>query len=559
MPSDSSPFSFARYVSTGTAGPYAINFDYLSSEHLSVLVDGVVQSSSTFTLDTNANTVTFNSSVANGSVVLIQRTTPKGKTGFQNDVADFSDGSILTAADLDQATLGLLFVAQEADDSGTANGLSVDNTDLKWDGDGKALKNLATPTSGLEAATKDYVDAIASFGAPSALAVYSFTGDGSTTTFTLDPEPGSSDPRTFIVDVGGVLQRPTTDFTLSNNVLTFSTAPADQQTLTVRNIGLTRDTLAQPVRADTNSDVSLQIKRRTSQTGDLQQWQLADGTAASKVDKDGHATFANLTSSGTTELTGDVSVNTNKFNVTAASGNTTIAGTLGVTAATTLSAATQINATLTATGLATLSGGVAAATGNITTTSGNITSTSGHLYVPGSVVQVQTYSTIQHGNQTPVANTPFAVQVDDGSGGTQNVAVSLTPKSTNSNILVHVNWFGEAHYNSVFFLRRANADGSVTDLKGTGQSNQNAGLAMEGNNYGGTSHDSTPGNCTIMFIDDGTALTKWSAAGLGTITYTLFANSPDTTRLTTNRPIDDLNTSAHETGYTIMTATEIAG
>ena len=213
MPSDSSPFSYVRYVSTGSAGPYAINFDYLSSTHLSVFIDGVEQSSSTYTLDTSANTVTFNTSVANGSVILIQRTTPKGKSGFQSDVADFSDGSVLTAADLDQATLGLLFVAQEADDGGTANGLSVDNTDLKWDGDGKALKNLATPTSGLEAATKDYVDAIASFGAPSSLQLYSFTTDGSTT-YTMDPDPGSSDPRTFIVDVGGVLQRPTTDFTI---------------------------------------------------------------------------------------------------------------------------------------------------------------------------------------------------------------------------------------------------------------------------------------------------------------------------------------------------------
>ena len=557
MPSDSSPFSYVRTVSTGQT-VFAINFDYLSSDHLSVLIDGEIQSSSTFTLDTNANTVTFNSSVPNGSVVLIQRTTPKGKTGFQNDVADFSDGSILTAADLDQATLGLLFVAQEADDSGTANGLSVDITDLKWDGDGKALKNLATPTSGLEAATKDYVDAIASFGTPSALPVYSFTGDGSTTTFTLDPEPGSSDPRTFIVDVGGVIQRSTTDFTLSNNVLTFSTAPADQQTLTVRNIGLTRDTLAQPVRADTNSDVSLQIKRRTSQTGDLQQWQLADGTAASKVDKDGHATFANLTSSGTTELTGNVSVNTDKFNVTAASGNTTIAGTLGVTDATTLSAATQINATLTATGLATLSGGVAAATGNITTTSGNITSTSGHLYVPGSVVQVQCYQTIQYGEQTPTANVGMAIMVDDGSGGTENVAVSLTPKSTNSKIMVDVNWFGESVENHMFYLRRTNGDGSFTDLKGQtgGQTNPKAGLS---NSARSSDDTDTPNHCTIKFFDDGSALSKWSDAGLGAITYTLYYISNSTSPVTTNREKSLSDGTNRERGYTIMTATEIAG
>jgi hypothetical protein len=557
MPSDSSPFSYVRYVSTGSAGPYAINIDYLSSTHLSVLIDGVEQSSSTYTLDTSANTVTFDTAVANGAVVLIQRTTPKGKSGFQSDVADFSDGSVLTAADLDQAALGLLYVAQEADDGGTTNALNTDKTDLKWDANEKAIKNLATPTSGLEAATKDYVDAIASFGTPSSLQIYSFTTDGSTT-FTMDPEPGSSDPRTFIVDVGGVLQRPTTDFTISNNVLTFGSAPDSGQTLTVRNIGLTRDTLAQPVRADTNSDVSLQIKRRTSQTGDLQQWQLANGTAASKVDKDGNATLASLISSGTTELTGNVSVNTNKFNVTAASGNTTIAGTLGVTAATTLSAATQVNATLTATGLATLSGGVAAATGNITTTSGNITSTSGHLYVPGSVVQVQCYQTIQYGEQTPTANVGMAIIVDDGSGGSENVAVSLTPKSTNSKIMVDVNWFGESAEDHMFYLRRTNGDGSFTELKGQtgGQSNPKAGLS---NSAKSSDDTDTPNHCTIKFFDDGSALSKWSDDGLGAITYTLYYIANATTTVTTNRERTLLDNATRERGYTIMIATEIAG
>ena len=43
------------------------------------------------------------------------------------------------------------------------------------------------------------------------------------------------------------------------------------------------------------------------------------------------------TLSSTLAVTGDVAINTNKFNITAASGNTTIAGTLGVSGATTLS------------------------------------------------------------------------------------------------------------------------------------------------------------------------------------------------------------------------------
>ncbi len=64
---------------------------------------------------------------------------------------------------------------------------------------------------------------------------------------------------------------------------------------------------------------------------------------------------------GSLNVTGDFSVNTNKFNVASASGNTTVAGTLGVTGATTLSStlsvsgATTLSSTLGVTGATTLS------------------------------------------------------------------------------------------------------------------------------------------------------------------------------------------------------------
>jgi hypothetical protein len=57
------------------------------------------------------------------------------------------------------------------------------------------------------------------------------------------------------------------------------------------------------------------------------------------------------TLSNTLAVAGDVSVNTNKFTVAAASGNTAIAGTLAVTGATTLTGAAQINNTVGVTGV----------------------------------------------------------------------------------------------------------------------------------------------------------------------------------------------------------------
>jgi hypothetical protein len=75
--------------------------------------------------------------------------------------------------------------------------------------------------------------------------------------------------------------------------------------------------------------------------------QCAYFTASTTIAGDAGCTYNSTTDSltllgalsvGTTlSVTGNVAINTNKFNITASSGNTTIAGTLGVTGATTLS------------------------------------------------------------------------------------------------------------------------------------------------------------------------------------------------------------------------------
>ncbi len=58
-----------------------------------------------------------------------------------------------------------------------------------------------------------------------------FTGNGSATNFTLtDP---STTNKTFVY-LNGVVQRPTTDFFVTNKILTFITAPANNDVITVR-------------------------------------------------------------------------------------------------------------------------------------------------------------------------------------------------------------------------------------------------------------------------------------------------------------------------------------
>ena len=88
------------------------------------------------------------------------------------------------------------------------------------------------------------------------------------------------------------------------------------------------------------------------------------------------------TLNSTANVIGDFSVNSNKFNVTASSGNTTIAGTLGVTGATTLSStlgvtgATTLSSTLGVTGAATLSSTLAVT---------GVTTHTGAVYVNGGI------------------------------------------------------------------------------------------------------------------------------------------------------------------------------
>lgn len=68
---------------------------------------------------------------------------------------DFSDGSVLTEADLDANTDQLIFALQEAADD-TASGIVPSGTNLT--ANNKIIKNVGNPVDTQDAATKNYVD-----------------------------------------------------------------------------------------------------------------------------------------------------------------------------------------------------------------------------------------------------------------------------------------------------------------------------------------------------------------------------------------------------------------
>lgn len=96
------------------------------------------------------------------------------------------------------------------------------------------------------------------------------------------------------------------------------------------------------------------------------------------------AASGNTTMAGTLGVTGDVAVNTNKFNITASSGNTTTAGTLGVTG----DFAINTNKfTVTASSGNTAAAGTLSATGDfaINTNKFNVTASSGNTTTAGTL------------------------------------------------------------------------------------------------------------------------------------------------------------------------------
>jgi len=300
------PYSYDRYTAAGGTS-FEITFDYLSTDHIKVYLDGVEQSSGySFT---DATHIGFDSAPSGGAIVLIERNTPKTKSAFQAEIADFQDGSVLTESDLDNAVLGLLYVAQEAEDSGSLNALSRDLTDQKWDADNSAIKNLLDPTSGQEAVTKAYVDGLSLYNSPTAIDLYTFSGDGTTKTFAMAPDPGSTDPDSFFVVLDGVLQAPD-KYTIASPNITFTTAPPDTEdgNIIVRNIGLKRDILATPLLAN-GSNANLPMQKSSGQTSNFLECTDTDGTTdLAKINISGGGVFSALTISGAAALSGGATV-----------------------------------------------------------------------------------------------------------------------------------------------------------------------------------------------------------------------------------------------------------
>jgi hypothetical protein len=110
-------YSYVEYDADGTTGPFTITFPYISSNHVSVEVDGVSVGFSWI----NTSSIQLDNAVLSPSVIKLKRTTPVNAA-----LVDFHDTSNLKEKDLDTNALQMLYVVQEGLDNNTDSEEYVD-------------------------------------------------------------------------------------------------------------------------------------------------------------------------------------------------------------------------------------------------------------------------------------------------------------------------------------------------------------------------------------------------------------------------------------------------
>ena len=366
--------------------------EYLNKAHLfvkAIKTDGSTEDfTSGFTVSVSGSTTTVDVSglslPATTTTIRIFRTTP-----VDDLLTTFTNASLLRAEELNNATKQLLFALQE---NGEQNlGAIPLDADNKFNAGTKAIKNVIDPVDGQEVATKAYVDALTSFStSPTSVPrVYTSTIDAMTTadpnkTLALSPQPLSTQNEMFIVTVGGVVQQPNTDFTVTSDGTTTTLTITNGNTITgnpdvmALAFGNTKSVFAFPVTGEAlaASETPITLKGHASQTADLLNITDSSNTTLAKVAADGDLTCVDVTASGNAAVTGTLSA------------AATTASSL------TVNGATQVNGDLTVTGTATIAGGISALPPGAVVPYAGGSAPTGFLVCDGTAVSRSTYSTL---------------------------------------------------------------------------------------------------------------------------------------------------------------------
>ena len=219
--------TFEDYTVSTSTTDFNITFEYLEESHIVVEIDGVLQSTSTYSIVAGPpNLVRLNTPVTSG-VVRVRR---DSDADSDNPFVDFVNGSVLTETELDKAYRHNLYLNEEI---GNLNELSLQKEagGTNWDAKNNKILNVSDPTLIQDASTKNYVDTQISntiTGSSDVPQKTTFTGTGSATVFTFASGITLDGDTVYEVAINGVLQEPTAAYTIDAdaNTITFTSPPA---------------------------------------------------------------------------------------------------------------------------------------------------------------------------------------------------------------------------------------------------------------------------------------------------------------------------------------------
>ena len=212
---------------------FALNFTVGSSSSILVSVAGVIQEPEVgYSLSGGGVNIVFSTAPTSGDTVFIVF------LGLSRDVGDLSTGSITnktelaeTAADDDLLLIYDTSVGELKKVQKQYVGVNINTTTALAEepasGDKLLVYDADAGTN--KAVEYQYINPTLTYTNGT------FTGDGSTTTITID---SGHTVNTVLVSVNGFTFIPTTDYTISGTTLTFSTAPASGAEISVRYLAL---------------------------------------------------------------------------------------------------------------------------------------------------------------------------------------------------------------------------------------------------------------------------------------------------------------------------------
>ena len=307
------PNSYVDYTVTGNQTEWSsVNLSFLLTSHIGVSITSAASgtvytvAAADITVSETPNlTVTIDAAkygpsgsvyvVASGDVVRIARTTP-----IDNLTRTFNDGSVLKASDLNAQSNQLLFSLQEQEDKGVGS-LPVD-TDNRYDAGNRIIKNVATPVLGNHVATMQFVDdaiqagGVQSLNSPESFSLTGndFTDTGDDAVYDFPVAPASLEATTYIVEVGGVIQHPGDDYTITQNaddsvritLLDQDNIVGTSEKVQIRNFGVSRGQALQPFISSSTAP-AMKVQQGDGSSQNTMEFKDAGGTNQAAFTSDG--------------------------------------------------------------------------------------------------------------------------------------------------------------------------------------------------------------------------------------------------------------------------------